>query len=93
MNISKTVLNAVAQMTREELLALNEVVINTVNAQQRAKNSNAKCSFMVGDPVKFSGRRGPVEGIVKKINAVNIVVRANKTNVQWSVSPSLLSKV
>jgi hypothetical protein len=91
MKISKTVLNAIAKMNKEELHALNCIVVDAINTQARATRMAAKSQFSVGDKVSFNGKRGYVEGKIEKINKVNIVLRAGHT--RWTVSPNLLNKV
>lgn len=90
MKISKTVLNAVGKMSNDELFALNNIVVDAINAKHRAKQLAVKSQFSVGQKVAFDGKRGYVEGTIEKINKVNIVVRSGHT--RWTVAPSILSK-
>ena len=91
MKISKTVLNAIAKMNKDELYALNNIVVDAINTQNRAKQLAAKSQFSVGDKVSFVGKRGYTEGQIEKINKVNIVLRCGYT--RWTVSPGLLTKI
>ena len=92
MKISKTVLNNVAKMNREELIALNRHIVATLNSERKVKQAAAKAGLSVGDAVSFRDKIGNrVRGSVTKINRVNIVVKT--ANCTWNVSPGLLTKV
>ena len=93
MKISKTVLNAIAKMNKDELYALNDIVVNSINHQTRMERVAAKSAFTVGQKVSFNGKRGYVEGSIIKINKVNIVVQESNRPIRWTVSPNLLNKV
>jgi hypothetical protein len=52
--------------------------------------------FNEGDRVRWSGRRGPQEGVITQVNRKTIkVLVADKGSlpVRWSVSPNLLERV
>lgn len=60
------------------------------NARRRQLQAEIATSFSVGQKVTFvSSKRGPVNGIISKINRKTIQVKAGTVN--WKVSPSLLS--
>ena len=51
-------------------------------------------SIIIGDIVSFEGRRGQtVQGKVTKVNQKTVVVRDSKTQIQWKVTASMLTKL
>jgi|APSaa5957512622_1039677.scaffolds.fasta_scaffold72584_2 hypothetical protein len=71
---------------------LNEV-INTIKFRRKELSRLVKNQFSVGDKVSFNGKsRGPIEGVITKINRKNIVVQQNDNFTSWNVTPTLLKK-
>jgi len=67
-------------------------LIETFNFQQKQIQKNAKAKFKVGQKVKFTDRSGSlVYGKISKINQKTIALRDDVNNINWKVSPSMLS--
>ena len=72
---------------------LNEV-IEAIKLKRTHLTKQAVRSFMVGDIVSFTGKRGvDVSGKVKKIAQKTVVVRDSSTQTQWKVTASMLTKL
>lgn len=68
------------------------LIAEQYNYASTAKTRAKARSFSVGDTVTWNGKRGFMEGVVKKVNPKNIVV-ATATAGTWNVTASLLKKV
>jgi len=77
------VLMAKADLTQFDQMA------EMFNTTRRMKNNAIKHTFSVGQNVKWTGRRGAMNGTIQRINKKNIVVNAGSAGM-WNVSPSLL---
>lgn len=59
------------------------------NAVRRVKASQAADRFKVGQKVEWIGKRGPMSGIIEKVNRKNILIDAG-SNGKWNVTATLL---
>ena len=67
-----------------------EKIAEMFNTTRRMLERQVGSSFSVGQQVTWIGKRGPLSGIITKINRRNIVVNAGD-NGMWKVSPGLLN--
>ncbi len=91
MAISKTVLNAIAKMSKEELLELNSIVVKAANTKIRSEQAAIASTFKINDKVKWNGKYGSNSGVVQKVNRKTIIVKTAE-GMEWKVSPSLLKR-
>ena len=72
---------------------LNEV-IEAIKLKRTHLAKQTARSILIGDIVSFEGRRGAtVQGKVTKVNQKTIVVRDSKTQTQWKVTASMVTKL
>tara|TARA_R110000868_G_C10973188_1_gene771567 strand:+ start:97506 stop:97790 length:285 start_codon:yes stop_codon:yes gene_type:complete len=82
----------VTKLNDDEYRAFVDMIRTYNKTRQNAKQLQAAAKFEIGNTVKFTASRGlKVEGVIIKINTKTIKVKANNTDVMWSVSPTLLS--
>ena len=75
-----------------QLKELNSLSFRRLRTLDGVKQTSAALTFIVGETVEFTGKRGGVvRGTIVKVNRVTIAVQTNAA--RWSVSPSLLRKV
>tara|TARA_R110000851_G_scaffold4150_2_gene16992 strand:- start:619 stop:906 length:288 start_codon:yes stop_codon:yes gene_type:complete len=69
-------------------------VIEAIKLKRTHLAKSVARSIVIGDIVSFQGRRGNlVQGKVTKVNQKTVVVRDSKTQVQWKVTASMLTKL
>ena len=88
-NIVTKSVELIYQMDMNELNQVVEAIKlkRTHLAKQTAR------TFMVGDVVSFTGKRGElVTGVITKVNPKTIIVKS-KSGIQWRVTASLLTKL
>lgn len=74
-----------------ELSALSKQLNTAIKMRYAELQRRKAVSFGVGSRVEFSDKLGNViTGLILKINPKTVVVRADRTMVQWRVTPSLL---
>jgi hypothetical protein len=78
-------------LSDSELRALNTAICDELKRRHRAKCAAATLEFGVGDLVEFtSDRYGVIRGTIESMGPKNIVVRAEKTNMKWKVTATLV---
>lgn len=82
-----------SNLTAEELLELNSLVVSKIKAMRSVKTAVAVAAFNVGDKVQFNNRKlGCVcVGVVTKVKQKNIDVSTDRG--VWIVGATLLQKV
>jgi len=88
---------AVADMSVDNLRALNRIVVARINHIQREKTAIAAREFQPGDMVNFTGKDGRlVTMAVERINSKSIggtEVRAGHRPTKWRVHPTFCTLV
>jgi len=86
-NLIKSI-NAIDNMTD-----LN-VVINVIKSKQKSlravRNAVAKANFNVGDKVLIDARKGPMNGVITKINRTRAVCSIGDAGMSYNVPFSIM---
>ena len=84
------VMSALEQLTEEELVQLNHVIVARIRLIQQIRTHNKMFDFRVGQRVRFSSASGEViRGVVKSHNRKSVTV-LSETSGSWRVSPQFL---
>ena len=84
------VLSALEQLTEEELVQLNRIVVARLRLMQDIRAHGRMMDFQVGQSVQFTDPSGRLfRGVVSRHNRKSVTV-VTGDGVQWRVSPSLL---
>lgn len=77
-----------------QLGALNRVVVAEIKQRRYEQSLRIAANLRAGDRVRFNRRNGtPVTGVVRKVNPTTAKVVEEGTDITWSVSLSLLTKI
>jgi hypothetical protein len=87
-----TVLSGLAQLTTEELRAINTFICDKIKHQFKMNAMNAAITFNVGDKVRWTGKHGTRDGVVTKVKCKNVDVDAGIYG-KWIVTATLLQKI
>ena len=84
------VLSALEQLTEEELLQLNRVVVARLRLMQQIREHGHMVELRLGQPVQFTDPAGrAISGVVTRHNRKSVTV-VTADGMQWRVAPSLL---
>ena len=84
------VLSALEQLTEEELLQLNRVVVARLRLMQQIRDHGHMVEFHLGQPVQFTDPAGRMlRRVVARHNQKSVTV-VTAEGMQWRVAPSLL---
>ena len=82
------IITALTKLEENELVELNRAVVSQIKAQRNIESAMKRHLFSVGDRVKWSGRRGPSQGKIVKVNRKKAIVEVNFQN--WNVPLNML---
>ena len=84
------VLSVLDQLTEEELVQLNRVVVARLRLIQQIREHGRMMEFRLGQNVQFTDSAGRLlRGVVARYNRKSVTV-VTGDGLQWRVSPSLL---
>ena len=83
--------NFLNDLTEEELLHLNSIIIDRVKLIRKSKAITEIASFFVGDRVAFRHKNQIITGVIKKLNSKSVTVQTGNDE-SWNIAPSLLVK-
>ena len=85
-NLNKA-LEAIATLDNEDL----SDAVEAIKLRRNFLNTKAVRSFVIGDRVEFTGRRGnKVVGEIKKVNRKNLVVKDLNSITSWRVPANMV---
>ena len=90
--VLNNVIQELGSLTTGELKVLNHRIVEIFKHQDKMNAMAAAGTFLVGDKVCWTGKRGYMEGVVTKIKSKNIDVNAGDKG-QWIVTASMLKKI
>lgn len=79
-------------MSEEQLRTLNREIVRRLEYFSAMRHKSQLMAFRVGDRVAFDSERGPVTGIVVRINQKTASIEGDDGR-GWRVSPHFLQKV
>ena len=89
-NIVTKSIELIYQMDADQI----DQIVEAVKLKRTFLAKQVARSIIIGDIVSFEGRRGQtVQGKVTKVNQKTVVVRDSKTQIQWKVTASMLTKL
>jgi acetylornithine/succinyldiaminopimelate/putrescine aminotransferase len=84
------VLSVLEQLTEEELVELNRVIIARLRLMQQIRDHGHMVGLRLGQSVEFTDSAGRVvRGVVARHNRKSVTV-VTDNGMQWRVAPSLL---
>jgi hypothetical protein len=84
------VLSVLDQLTEEELVQLNRVVVARLRLMQQIREHGHMIEFRLGQPVEFTDSAGRLlRGVVARHKRKSVTV-VTGDGMQWRVAPSLL---
>ena len=87
------VLSALEQLTEEELVQVNRIIIARLRLMQDIRAHGRMMDFQLGQSVQFTDASGRVlRAVVSRHNRKSVTV-VTPDGMQWRVSPSLLRPV
>ena len=93
-NRGKKMKNIINSINAIDNMADLNVVIDVIRSKQKSLRASvaavAKTQFSVGDKVLIDGRRGPLKGVITKINRTRAVCSIGDAGMSYNVPFSIM---